>query len=175
VVCAAGEVSSRERSPSRRPVSLLNSLEAVRTPRGRLLETRRMDGADRGETIVFEVDVEVGQKPVHDIRPVERVAVTFLASDLFWPEVLALRSDFHAMCLHLFSATGGRPASLCLYEDNYGELKLRWTAVKVVERVDSGCERHRAAHFTEPINLWNPCLRVTTNQSSFPRIFFRRR
>ncbi len=101
----------------------------------RLLETRHIAGPDRAETIILEVQVEVGQEPVHDIRPVERIAVTFLESDVYWPEVLALRSDFPSDVPHLFPRADDEPRSLCLYEDSYGELKLRWTAVKVIERI----------------------------------------
>jgi integrative and conjugative element protein (TIGR02256 family) len=101
----------------------------------RLLETRYTTVPERAETIVLELDVEVGQQPIHDIRPVERIAVTFLESDRYWPEVLALRVDFPADVPHLFPRADDEPRSLCLYEDSYGELKLRWTAVKVVERI----------------------------------------
>jgi hypothetical protein len=104
-------------------------------PWARLLETRCTAGPDLAETIVLEVDVEVGQQPMHDVRSVERIAVTFLQSDRHWPEVLALRSDFPRDVPHLFPRKDDEPCSLCLYEDSYEELKLRWTALKVVERV----------------------------------------
>jgi len=99
----------------------------------RLIETRYTAIPERAETIVLELDVEVGQQPIHDIRPVERIAVTFLESDQYWPEVLALRVDFPTDVPHLFPRADDEPRSLCLYEDSYGELKLRWTAVKVGE------------------------------------------
>jgi integrative and conjugative element protein (TIGR02256 family) len=104
-------------------------------PSARFLEARSSAGAERFETIVFEVDVEVGQAPLRDIRPVERIAVTFSGSDRYWPEVLALREDFPRDLPHLFPRLESEPRSLCLYEDSYEELKLRWTAVKVVERI----------------------------------------
>lgn len=101
----------------------------------RLVEARFFAVPERAETIVLELAVEVGQQPVHDIRPVERISVTFVESDQSWPEVLALRADFPADVPHLFPRADDEPRSLCLYEDNYGELKLRWTAVKIVERI----------------------------------------
>lgn len=104
-------------------------------PNARFLEARASAGAEQFETIVFEVDVEVGQAPLRDIRPVERIAVTFSESDGYWPEVLALRQDFPRDLPHLFPRLEGESCSLCLYEDSYEELKLRWTAVKVVERI----------------------------------------
>ena len=101
----------------------------------RLMEVRLTEGADRTETVVLEVDVEVGQVPLHDIRPVERMAVSFSESDRSWPQVLALRADFPRDVPHLFPRIEEEACSLCLYEDSYEELKLRWTAVKVVERI----------------------------------------
>ena len=38
------------------------------------------------EIIVFDADVEVSQKPVHDIRYLERIAVIFDGSDATMPE-----------------------------------------------------------------------------------------
>ena len=101
----------------------------------RLLDTRCTIGPDRADTIVAEVDVEVGQNPIHDIQPVERIAVTFLESDRHWPEVLALRSDFPRDIPHLYPREDGEPCSLCLYEDSYAELKLHWTGPRFVERI----------------------------------------
>ena len=38
--------------------------------------------------------LEVGQEPVNDIHPVERVALLFSSADESYPEILALRADF---------------------------------------------------------------------------------
>jgi len=104
-------------------------------PNARLLEARSSAGPERFEAIVLEVDAEVGQVPLRDIRSVERLAVMFSKSDDSWPLVLALRKDFPRDLSHLFPQLEGEPCSLCLYEDSYEELRLRWTAVKVVERI----------------------------------------
>jgi len=104
-------------------------------PCARLVGLRFSAASDRAEAVVFDVDVEVGQEPVHGILPVERVAVSFRASDLNWPEVLALRMDFPRDVSHLFPTPDDTPCSLCLYEDSYDELKLAWTAPRIVERI----------------------------------------
>jgi integrative and conjugative element protein (TIGR02256 family) len=101
----------------------------------RFLEARATAGVEKFETIVLEVDVEVGQAPLRDIRPVERIAVSFSESDRSWPEVLALRFDFPDDLPHLFPRLESAPCSLCLYEESYEEVRLRWTAVKIVERI----------------------------------------
>ncbi len=110
-------------------------LESGAHPWARLVEARFSAGPDRVETVVFDVDIEVGQEPVHAIHPVERIAVLFRASDRNWPELLALRLDFPRDVPHLFPTPDDSPCSLCLYEDSYDELKLDWTAPRFVERI----------------------------------------
>jgi len=99
-------------------------------PHAKPVETRR----DRGqETVVFEVDVEVSQIRAHDIRPTERVSVTF-NSEGWQPEVLALRRDFPYVP-HVNPREQEFPRSLCLYDQNFDEISLRWTPASFVERV----------------------------------------
>ena len=103
-------------------------------PWARLIEVARTEATDEINTVVFDVDVELSQERVNDIHPVERLAVSFSASDANWPQVLALRADF-PFVPHLFLREEEFPRSLCLYEDGYAEQKMRWTAVSVIERV----------------------------------------
>jgi integrative and conjugative element protein (TIGR02256 family) len=132
---APGEIVGTEALVLSRSSELAEFLATGTHRNARLVETRLSSGADRAETIVMEVDVEVGQVPVRDVRPTERVAVTFSESDRSWPEVLALRLDFPRDVPHLFPRSEDQACSLCLYEDSFQELKLRWTAVKLVERI----------------------------------------
>lgn len=132
---ASGDLIDSEKLTLPKSRQLAKFLLSGVHPNARFLEARSSAGAGQFETIVFEVDVEVGQAPLRDISPVERIAVTFSKSDGHWPEVLALRQDFPRDLPHLFPRLESEPCSLCLYEDSYEELKLRWTAVKVVERI----------------------------------------
>jgi len=99
-------------------------------PHAKALEVRQ--GSHGEDTIVFEVDVEVSQVRVHDIRPRERVSATFVKDHL--PEVLALRADFPHVP-HINPRDEEFPRSLCLYDESFDELSLRWTAAEFVERV----------------------------------------
>lgn len=92
------------------------------------------DGADRIETIVFDVDVELSQIAAFDIHPTERISVSFTSKNDAWPEVLALREGFPVVP-HLNLRPPGFPCSLCIYEEAYSEGRLRWTAVSIVERI----------------------------------------
>lgn len=124
-------------------------------PYARFVEARK-NGAN--EVIVADLAIEVGQEPVHDIRPQERVAVEFTPSDSFPPEVLALRADF-PLVPHVNLRPNEFPRSLCLYEESYCEVKLRWTPAAFIERIriwmrDTGTGTlHRDDQPLEPILL----------------------
>lgn len=93
-----------------------------------------MDGARSIETVVIEVDVERPQRPIHDIRYKETIAVEFATEDTWYPEVLALRSDF-PQAPHENLRKTEIPRSLCLYEQPWAEVALRWTPASFVERI----------------------------------------
>ncbi len=86
------------------------------------------------ETVVFDVEVERPQKPANDIRKEERIAVTFVPSDNFCPEVLALRDDFPRVT-HTNVRKTEYPRSLCLYDQSWEQIAIRWTAAGFVERI----------------------------------------
>ncbi len=86
------------------------------------------------EIVILEVEVELGQKKVHDIREHESVGVVFDPADQLAPEVLALRDDFPVVP-HQNLRPFERPRSLCLFEEPYSELKLHWSALTFVERI----------------------------------------
>ena len=86
------------------------------------------------ETIVFDVDVERPQQLVHDIRREERIAVAFQPSDDWYPEVLALRPDFPQVP-HLNHRADEFPRSLCLYEEPWPHVAIRWTATNFLSRI----------------------------------------
>ena len=93
----------------------------------RLIEARRRVSGDRHEEVlVVEIEAELPQDLVHDIRSPERVAVGFERSDRGYPAVLALRTEFPHVP-HLYCSSAGEPRMLCLYEDPWAEVRLRWT------------------------------------------------
>lgn len=100
-------------------------------PFARSVEYRRDHAHD---VVVLDLDIEVPQLRVHDVRSVERVSVAFDREDRLLPEVLALRADFPVVP-HLNLRDRERPRSLCLFEEQYRDLKARWTARMLVERI----------------------------------------
>src|SRR6266540_4202616 len=99
----------------------------------RLVEGRRTTAGD--EVVVFDVEPEVPQHPAADIRRNERIATTFFKEDDRTPHVAALRRDFPRSLPHVNREPADRPASLCLYEDTYASVCLRWTAPAFLRRV----------------------------------------
>ena len=110
---------------------LARFLKSATNPFARLLECRA--GAEE-EVVVLEVDVEVPQRPTHDIRHTERLAMVFFQTDQRQPEVLSLRPDFPSVP-HLNLRSTEFPRSFCLYDRPYYEVKLHWTAPRFLERI----------------------------------------
>ena len=97
-----------------------------------LIECKRAT-SDR-EIIVFCAKVQVGQKPVHEIKKHERLAVVFEKSDTTTPDVLALRKTF-PLVPHVNLGAKEFPRSLCVTEQQYSESKLQWTAPTFLENI----------------------------------------
>ena len=109
---------------------------ADRVARGNLpyasfVESRLADGAD---IVVLDVETEVPQIREQDIRSVERVAVCFDCLDARTPEVLALREDFPTTS-HLNPSVEAIPKNLCLFEEEYADIRRRWTPAFFVRRL----------------------------------------
>lgn len=89
---------------------------------------------DGTEAIIVELSIEIGQEPVHEVRAVELVALSFSPSDDLYPEILSLRSDFPQVP-HLNLRNDEFPRSPCIYEEPYSIVRLSWTPPKFLERV----------------------------------------
>lgn len=115
---------------------LAGVVETGRLAYVRMVECRRTanEGDQISETVVFEVEVERPQHCVHDIRRVERISARFESADSWYPEVVSLRSDF-PLVPHLNLRDDELPRSICLYDESWSEIALRWTATGFVERV----------------------------------------
>jgi Prokaryotic E2 family A len=98
----------------------------------KLLECRRRNEG-KEELLIVAVGVQTPQLKAHDIRPMERVALVFRSDDVR-PEVLSLRRDFPQVP-HLNLSLTEYPKNLCLYEQDWSEIKSRWTPVRFIERM----------------------------------------
>ena len=114
-----------------RSISLSHFLASRIDPHAELIDIRK--NTEGNEIIVFDVEVEVSQVRAFDIHPRERLAVVFREHEELNPEVLVLRKDFPYVP-HLNPRDEEIPRSICLYEESFDELKLRWTPASFVER-----------------------------------------
>jgi hypothetical protein len=97
------KVSARKlKIPKARELAAL--LHKPGIPFARLIQCRR-SADEESEVVELEVQVEVGQKTVHDIRKIEPIAVIFTRDDQNYPEILALREDFSAPGCRTSAAT----------------------------------------------------------------------
>ena len=96
----------------------------------RLLASSRKDGAD---TLEFEVDVDLPQRPLHPIFPTEHVRVVFPAGDAM-PQVYVLRKDF-PLVPHLALNDVDFPRQLCLYQRTWSDERENWAPRPFVERI----------------------------------------
>lgn len=145
---ALGERTAPDTLQIRHARELANHVARQINPYARLVDTRiAVEEAQRIETIVLDVDLELSQVTEFDIHPTERISVSFRAEVEAWPEVLALREDF-PLVPHLNLRATEFPRSLCLYDQPYTEGRLRWTAVSIVERIRSWLSEtaHGALH-----------------------------
>lgn len=133
------------------------------------VECRRLDGIGENaqaqlggtETVVFDVEVELPQHKVNDIRRIERIAVAFWPKDNTYPETLALREDFPQVP-HLNLRVFEIPRSPCLYDEPYTEIKLRWTSTVFIERIREWLAKtatgtlHAEDQLLEPLLIGSP-------------------
>ena len=126
-----GDIAKADKFKIEKARDLALKMQAEDIDYTKLVECRK-HGAT--ETVVFDVDVEVPQIPVHSIKSSERIAVTFLESDDKHPIVNALRKDF-PLVPHLNLEIEEYPRSLCLTDQDYEEQKRSWTSKHLIERI----------------------------------------
>src|ERR1043166_3580900 len=118
-------------------VSIARARDLVRRLLGDQIPYAALVGCRSGgglETVIMDVDVQVPQRPVHDIRQCERLAVRFERTDTRMPDVTPIRADFPTVP-HLNLTGPGDPKSICLFEEPYREIRPRLTAALLVERI----------------------------------------
>lgn len=121
------------------------------------------------EIIVFEIEPEVPQHPVHDISSNERLAVAFSENEP--PLVMALRNSF-PIVPHLHFTFKDQPRFLCLTEESYVEQQRYWTPALLVRQIHrwlsltSRGELHQSDQPLEPFFFGN------ADRLILPAVFF---
>lgn len=89
---------------------------------------------EKTETVVVDVEIERPQRRVNDIHRTERIAATFHEADNRYPEVESLRPDFPPVP-HINLRPREFPRSLCLYDEPWSQIALRWTPTAFIEQI----------------------------------------
>ena len=127
-IAARGERCDDSTSFAPRARKLAELLGAGEIPFARLVSLSKTEDED---IVTLEVDVELAQDRVYDIRPKERISAEFPRDDAQAPEVLALRRSFPQVP-HLNLRDSEIPRSLCLFEDSWDEIRTWWTPGRFV-------------------------------------------
>lgn len=127
----------------------------------------------RNEAVIFEVDVELGQRKIHQIHEVEQIGVVFDPNDKTAPEVLALREDF-PVTPHQNMRVNAPPRCLCLDEDEYPDQKLRWSPLSFVERIREWLRLTAVAKLHDPGQPLEQLLGATEGTIILPHDYLRR-
>jgi len=89
----------------------------------------RTGTSPEADYLIVDLEVELPQYPVVDIRKHELCAIVFPTdSTTTFIDVLALREDFPQVP-HLNLREQEYPKSLCVYEDPFSEYGLKWSPV----------------------------------------------
>ncbi|MFL5330478.1 MAG: Mov34/MPN/PAD-1 family protein [Gemmataceae bacterium] len=120
-----------------RASDLVTAIKSGRLDFVRLVECRHCNArpaAGDADIVVVDLDVQRPQLTVNDVRLVERVAIVFTRDDDSFPDVLVLRSDF-PLVPHTNWRAVEFPRSLCIYEQGWDEVRIRWTPSAFIERI----------------------------------------
>jgi len=141
-----------------RSKALVQYLTSGQAPFVTLVECRKLDKGR--EAVIIEVDCEVPQYRAIELKKREKIAVVNHPKDRRMPEARALRLDFPRKCvMHLNLVPASEPASLCLFSEPWAELRLRLTAIGLIERIrwwiakSATLELHRPDQALEPFVL----------------------
>lgn len=126
-----GDAITADQLASAKAVELAEYLSAQTANFIRLVECRRDGDTD---VVVLGIEPEVPQRPANDISRYERIAVCFDFADRKHQRVLALRRSFPRV-MHTNVTPANSPIELCLYEIPYSELRLQWTAARLMHQL----------------------------------------
>ena len=125
-------------------------------PYVRLLECRT-GGDPTVDYLIVELEVELPQFPVNDIRKFETCAIAFPSAPDASPDILALREDFPQVP-HLNLREQEFPKSLCVYEDAFAETGFKWSPVRFIEDVRTWLARTARGDLHQPGQPLEPLM-----------------
>ncbi|MFI3293063.1 MAG: ThiF family adenylyltransferase [Rikenellaceae bacterium] len=86
-------------------------------------------------SIYFEIEVEIPQRPVVDIRSKEIIIIVCNVKDKATPLVFASREDFPLGLPHTNAMEVERPVSLCVTETDFKESKMNFSSTVFIDQI----------------------------------------
>ena len=128
-------------------------------------------GDRREEVLVIDIAPELPQDLVYEIASQERLSVSFLEGEPDAPIVRALWEDFPRVP-HLNSTPAGDPKSLCVYDDHWSEVRLRWSGVAFLRHLVQWLSRTAIGDLHGADQALEPFLFESVNAVVFPEQVF---
>ena len=125
----------------------------------------------REEVLVIDVEPDLPQDLVYEIATVERLSVSFRDGDRDCPVVTALREDFPRVP-HLNWTPAGELKNLCVYEDPWSEVRLRWTGAAFLRHLAQWLSRTAVGELHGADQALEPFLFESVNAVVFPEMVF---
>ncbi len=104
----------------------------------KILEIAKEDG-DR-EILFVQFLLDIPNNPINDIRQKETIKIVIFKNSSLLPQVFAMREDFPIGLPHTNITTNKRPISLCIFEENFEELKHKWSGSYFLQSIKTWLE-----------------------------------
>jgi len=121
-------------------------------------------GMDGNEYLYLRILPDIPNSPVNDIRQEETIMIVSSPNNELLPKVFATREDFPMGLPHTNISKYQRPVNLCIFEDDFHELKLSWSgtyflrAIKRWLELTARNELHQKDQLLEPFMIGNSSL-----------------
>lgn len=99
-----------------------------------------LQGSDNDEFLFLNFLPDIPNNPINDITQEETIVIITAGNTQELPKVFALRDDFPLGLPHTNITKDERPVSLCIFEDNFEELKHQWSGSYFLQSIKNWLE-----------------------------------
>ena len=120
-----------------RSKQILSSIDAFG---GTVILLKVLHGKHEDEFLFLKFLPDIPNNPINDIRQEEIIVIITSQDNISLPKVFACRDDFHLGLPHTNVTKDERPVSLCIFEENFEELKHKWSGSYFLQAIKSWLE-----------------------------------
>lgn len=99
-----------------------------------------LQGADNDEYLLLNFLPDTPNSPINDVRQEEPIVIITTENNQELPKVFATREDFPVGLPHTNITKDQRPVSLCIFENNFEELKHKWSSPYFLQSIKNWLE-----------------------------------